>query len=101
MSITKDELLCRVNHSLLFDQPIECSFDMLRFAFGFKRVSGVDFMLAKLLKPSVTEEQMSYLPNHEICSNILSWSKENGFACYINEMAGSVTWYKLVKKEPK
>jgi hypothetical protein len=82
MNITKDELLQRVRHSLLFEKkPIECPYDLLRFPFGFKRVSGEAFLIAKLLRPSVTEEGMSYLPKNEIVKSVMDWAEVNGFAC--------------------
>lgn len=75
LNISKDALLAQVTQNLLVDRPVECSFDLLRFAFGFRRVPGEEFMLAKLFRPSVTEESMSYLPKHEIIQNILDWAK--------------------------
>jgi hypothetical protein len=85
MNITKDELLQRVRHSLLFEKkPIECPYDLLRFPFGFKRVSGEAFMFAQLIRPSITEESMSYAPKRQIIQNVLDWAKENGFVCFYN-----------------
>ncbi|SRR6266536_3611048 len=101
--ITKDQLLKYVEDSLLFDKPVECSFELLRFPFGFRRVSGEEYLITKLLRPSVTEEIMSYLPKDEIVKNIIDWSKENGFACCYNgdySMNDSFTFYKLIEKQP-
>lgn len=102
--ITKDQLLKYVNDSLLFDKPVECSFELLRFAFGFKRISGEEFMITKLFRPSVTEESMSYLHKDEIVDNVLDWAKENGFACWYNgkySINDSFTFHKLIPKQQK
>lgn len=102
LNISKEVLLTQVTQNLLVNRPVECSFDLLRFAFGFRRVPGEEFMIAKLLRPSVTEESMSYLPKQEIIKNIIDWAKENGFACCYNgnySMSDSFTFYKLIPKQ--
>lgn len=102
LNISKEALLAQVTSNLLVDRPVECSFDLLRFAFGFKRVDGMDYMITKLFRPSTTEESMSYLSKQEIIQNVLDWAKENGFACCYNgnySMNDSFTFYKLISKQ--
>lgn len=103
LNVSKEELLRRTTNSLLYEnKPIEWPFDMLRFAFGFKRVDGKEYLITKLFRPSATEEDMSYLPKQEIIQNVIDWAKENGFACCYNgnySMNDSFTFYKLIPKQ--
>lgn len=84
--ITKDQLLNYLNnHFAHSSKPMSCTLELLRHPFGFKRVDGVEFMLTKLLKPSITEEIMSYQTDAEIIRRAQEWGKENGFVCYFDD----------------
>lgn len=58
------------------NRPIEFPMSLLRFPFGFIRIDGKEFMMRKLLNPSLTEEQASMCPPNELKENIESWCKE-------------------------
>lgn len=99
MKLTKEEVLRRVTQSLVVeDKPIEWSFDLLRFPFGFKRVSTEVALFGYLFGKS--EEDLSYSPKDEIISNVLKWAEENGFACCYNgnyTLRDTFTFYGLIK----
>lgn len=101
---TKERLLSHVMGSLFRNTPVECSLEFLMLPFGFKRVSGEEYLIKKLLRPSATEESMPYLPKDEIIKNVISWAGENGIACCYNgnySMNDSFTFYKFIQKQPK
>lgn len=80
MNITKEQLLSRVTSSLLADTPVECSFHLLRFAFGFTRISTEVALFGHIL--GKTEENLSWAPKHKIIQNVIDWANENGVSCY-------------------
>ncbi len=58
--------------------PVSFEWKQLKHPFGqFKRVSGQDYMLAKLMRSTITEEDLSYIPDYEIKKNIMAFGKEN------------------------
>lgn len=95
--ISRSRMLSFIQDSLNNGKPAHISYELCRHPFGFKRVDGIEFMLTKLLKPSVTEEQMSYLPKHEVIDNVRYWSETNGIACYYDVISDEFIFYKYIK----
>lgn len=80
--------------SLFNNRPIVYPFELLRFAFGFKRMSGlaVTFKMA-LTGKSETEAQI--LPNdNDIRNNIENWAKQKRYFCEYNPNIDSYTFKK-------
>lgn len=70
-SITKDQLLRMVGDSLLYEKkPFAVSFDLIEFAFGFERKSGLEITLTQLMFPSKTEKSICTVPPSQIIDNV-------------------------------
>jgi hypothetical protein len=74
--LTKEELKTKVENR--YGAWIGIEFDCIKHTFGFSRVPGEALMLAQLLQPSKSEEELQMAPDHEIHDNIQSWCRENG-----------------------
>lgn len=66
-SLNKDRVL---NEIIDAGKAIAFNYQDLRQVFGFKRINGEEFLLIKILKPSLTEEAASYLSERQIHDNI-------------------------------
>lgn len=85
----KEDILQMIQNQV---QPVAFRFEDLRFPFGFFRVPGEEYLLRKLLKPSLTEEQASYKPDHEIKQIITDWAKGNNLLMSEDFQAGELTY---------
>lgn len=70
----KEDILKMVNDNV---GPVAFKYEDLRFAFGWFRIDGEEFMLLRILRPSLTEEEASYKPDTEIKQAIKDWAQEN------------------------
>lgn len=72
--MTKAEILAIIRNE---SNPVAFDYSDLRKTFGFVRMSGEDFLLLKIIRPSMTEESASYLPDNQIRSNIEIFAEAN------------------------
>lgn len=70
--MTKEEILSELRNR----NVIAVDFHALRFTFGFKRVDGLALAFVKVIMPSKTEEDMSYMPENDIHNSIKLWCIE-------------------------
>lgn len=66
------------------NKPVAFDYADLRHSFGFVRMSGKEFLLLKILRPSMTEKSASYLPDRQIRSNIETFAILNNLYCTYN-----------------
>jgi hypothetical protein len=97
--MTESTLLSHIKHSLFIGQPISATSEILKPILGYKRVDGMDYLITKLFRPSVTEEQMSFLKPIELIEKVISWSTNNGIACSYNHHSDTFTFYKFIPKQ--
>jgi hypothetical protein len=65
--------------------PVQVSLEQLKFAFGFKRMDGLEITLRKLFT-NRTELDIQTAPPLEIIKNVQEWAAEQGFICvYLDE----------------
>jgi hypothetical protein len=83
---SKDEIFERIFESVIrFGKPIAFEFEDLRFAFGFKRMSGESILLTQLIS-NKSEMEIQLAPNYQIMQNIERWCKENGIQYHYDLM---------------
>jgi hypothetical protein len=90
---SKQDILERIRRSLNDDKPIVWEYGYLKHPFGFTRVDGKAFLITKLIRPSITEEDMSYARPNEIIENVKKWSDENGIYCNYDYMRDEFTFW--------
>lgn len=72
---TREFILKHVNHGL--GNVIQVPFAELRREFGFKRASGDALLIARILKPSKSEEELQMDSDVEIHISIRNWCDDN------------------------
>ncbi|WP_315823018.1 hypothetical protein [Paraflavitalea speifideaquila] len=89
--ITKEEIMNRMLMRL--GRPFVVPYDHLRYEFGFRRMPGEQIMLAKLVKPSASEDELQISPDYEVHESIRKWAMDNRVECrYEPERQHYVFW---------
>lgn len=84
----KQEIRGMITNAYVARKTIKFTLDDLRYAFGFKRMNGEEILLRQLFS-NKTEEQLQYIPKHQLIENIETWCKEQNIQYYYDYQTDS------------